>query len=165
MREPTPSEIRKREKTIINFDKNWQIDLNTKEIQHNPSSNWFSSLIHFFWKKKYKVEDLYWWSSQKWATSEMMSFQIPIKHDDIILKGFPRKNQMLNGWTIPNEDLKYLYDGPLSDESGNKLLVNYQTKINKFIAILSQLRPISWIITFIIFGYKYKETILKIWNK
>ena len=128
----TPSDLRKREKGIKSFDEHWYIDVKTKEIRHISLNGW-SKLIDLFWRKKHKISDLYWWSSRKWASSQMMPFNNAIKHDDVPIAGFPRKHQMQNEWTIPSEDMKYLYEGPLVDVTGHKILIKHQSKIQRFV--------------------------------
>lgn len=164
MSKPTPSELRKRERGIRSFDGHWYIDAKTSEIKHISLEGW-SKFIDLFWRKKHKVSDLYWWSSNKWATSEMMPFDDAIRHDDVPIAGFPRKHQMRNGWTIPSEDLKYLYEGPLVDETGHKILVKHQSKIQRLVSVISQLRPLSWIIPLILAFYRYRAEFVELWEK
>jgi len=163
MNKLTPSESRIREKEINSFDEHWYIDTQTSEIRHKPLSV-FYKIIDFFWRKKHTVADLYWWSVKKWDSSEMISCPNAIKHDNVPIVGFPRKHQMKNGWTIPTKDFKYLYEGPLVDETGNKILIKHQSKIQKLVSIFSQLRPLSWIITLIIACYRYRNEISDLWS-
>ncbi len=111
MHKPIPSEVRKRQKQINNFHENWYIDTSTSEIRHQEL-NIYQKLLGLFWRKKYKVSDMYWWSVWKWSNPEMMSYSDAIKHDDIPIQDFPRKYQLINGWSIPQEDLgcRFLQD-------------------------------------------------------
>ncbi len=165
MNKSTPSELRKTKKGIKSFDKQWYIDKQTSEIRHNKL-DWTSKFIDFFWRKKHTVSDLYWWTSRNWSNTKMIDYEIPIKHDDVSIQGFPRKYQLINKWTIPENDLKYLYNGPLVDESGQNILVKHQSKFQKIISILSQLQPLSWItwISFIFMCYLNWDDIIKLWN-
>ena len=101
-----------------------------------------SNIIDLFWRKKHKVEDFYWRTSRNWATPELMPFTIAIKHDDLPIDKFARKYQLQNGWSIPREDLKYLYEGPLVDRTGHKILVKHRSKLQKFVFVISRLRPL-----------------------
>ncbi|MEW8178552.1 MAG: hypothetical protein AB2754_15835 [Candidatus Thiodiazotropha endolucinida] len=153
----SPSEARNREKKIKLFDDNWYTDPSTMEIRHREL-NLFEKAIGLFWKRKYKVSDMYWWSSWKWYGWDMMPYPDAVKHDDIPIKGFPRKHQLVNGWSIPKEDLNYLYDGPLIDEHGS-LLVKHQSNLQKFVSIASQLKPLSWFIGFVLLCIRYWKEI------
>ena len=70
----SPSEERIREKGIMSFDRHWYTDVRTHEIKHHQQNGWLK-LLGYLWYKKHPVEHLYWWSSRKWATSEMMPIQ------------------------------------------------------------------------------------------
>jgi len=153
----TPSEERKRKKQIDDFEKGWYADPSTSEIRHKKLSK-FQKFLNLFWKKKYKVSDMYWWSSWKWYGWNMMPYADAVKHDDIPIKGFPRKYQLVNGWSIPKEDLDYLYEGPLIDENGN-ILVKHQSGLQKFVSIISQLKPLSWIVMFVLFCIRFRDEI------
>ncbi len=163
MTKPTPSEQRKREKNINSFNKYWYIDVKTSEIRHIKAKTW-SKFFELFWKRKYTVDTLYWWSSREWASSKMMPFPIAVKHDDLPLRSFIRKHQMTNGWTISTGDLKYLYRGPLVDESGSTILIKTQSTLKNIISILSQLRPLSWIISLILILYRFREEVVELWE-
>ena len=163
MNKPTPSEQRFRESNISSFDNNWYIVVKTREIRHVKPKG-LSKLLSLFWRNKHSVDTLYWWSSRKWATSEMTPHPIAIKHDDLPLKGFIRKHQLTNGWSIPKSDLKYLHKGPLADETGHEVLVKSQSLFKNTISIIAQLRPLSWIITFILLLIRFKEEVLALFN-
>ena len=164
MHTPTPSELRKREKGIKSFDEHWEIIGNTFEIRHIQLKGW-SKFIDYFWRKKHKVSDLYWWWSRQSASLKWLYLNDAIKHDDLPLEGFPRKYQMLNKWSILTEDLKYLYEGPLVDQTGHKTLVKHQSRIAKFVSVTSQLRPLGWLIPLILACFRYRNEIIELWNK
>lgn len=164
MNKLSPSDARIRIKRNNSFDKNWHIDFKTNEIKLNEIEGW-SKFLNIFWKRKFTVDTLYWWSHQKWATMEMMPYPIAIKRDDIPAKGLIRKHQMTNGWTISKKDLKSLYKGPLIDESGNEILVKTQSNFKRFISFLSQLKPISWISSFVIILYRYRKEVMELIEK
>ena len=84
----TPSEVRKRKKIVKDFDNNWYADPSTSEIRYKEISN-FQKILNLFWKKKYKVSDMYWWTSWKWYGWDMLTCPDAIKHDNIPIKGFP----------------------------------------------------------------------------
>ncbi len=90
-----------------------------------------------------------------------MPYPDAVKHDDIPIKGFPRKHQLVNGWSIPEQDLKYLFDGPLIDENGN-LLVKHQSRLQKIVSIVSQLKPLSWVIGLILLCIRFRTEIVEV---
>lgn len=163
MNKSSPSELRKIEKGITSFNHHWYIDKQTSEIRHKKLSG-SSKFLDFFWRRKHAVSDLYWWISRNWSNTKMMDVDTPIKHDDVSIKGFPRKYQLENNWTIPEDDLKYLYNGPLVDESGHLILVKHQSNFQNTISFISQLRPLTWIISFILICYRYRNDIVELWN-
>ena len=156
----TPSEARKRKRQIDDFEKDWHVDPSTLEIKYRELSG-FPKFINLFWKRKYKVSDMYWWSSWKWYGWDMMPYPDAVKHDDIPIRGFPRKHQLVNGWSISKDDLSYLYDGPLIDENGN-LLVKHQTRLQKFVSMISQLKPLSWVVMLILFCIRFRIEITEL---
>ena len=164
MSELTPSESRKREKDIQSFDEHWYVDTKTSEIRHKPLER-MAKFIDLFWRKRHRVSDLYWWTVRKWWSEDMAPFSKPIEHDSVPITGFPRKYQLQNGWTIPSEDLRYLFEGPLVDETGHEILVRHQSKFRTFVSLLSQLRPLSWIIVLGLGCVRYRQEILLLWNK
>ena len=153
----TPSEARKRQKLIEDFDKCWYVNAETSEIRHQEL-NLYQKALGLFWRKKYKVSDMYCWSTWKWYGWDMMSYPDSIKHDDIPIQGFPRKYQLINDWSIPQEDLKYLYDGPLINENGD-ILIHHQSILQKLVSFLTQLKPLTWIIGFLFLCIRYWEEV------
>ena len=160
----TPADERRIESAIKSFDEHWYIDANTSEVRRHSLKGWYI-FLDLFWRKKNKVFDLYWWSQSKLDSVDMIHLENIIEHDDVPIKGFPRKYRMLNDWTIPPEDLKFLYEGPLVDSSRHQILVKHQSSFKKIISIASQLRPLSFLIPLIVFSYKYWREIEEIWGK
>jgi len=159
----SPSELRKREKAIADINEAWMVIPKTLEIARKPRSR-YQRFIGLFWKNRYRVSNLYWWQSKKWASSEMMLFPDAIKHDDIPLKGYPRKHILQGGWTIPKEDLAVLYEGPLLAQSGNEILVKHQSKLQSMVSLISLLKPISWIVGFALLCLRYRTELLELLN-
>jgi hypothetical protein len=159
----SPSELRKREKAIVDIDEAWTAVPKTLEIIRKPRSR-FQRFIGLFWKKKYRVSDLYWWQSRKWATSDMMPFPDAIKHDDIPSKDFPRKHVLQGGWTISKEDLATLYEGPLFEQAGTEILVKHQSRLEGIVSFVSQLKPLSWIIGFALLCIRYQSELSELIN-
>jgi hypothetical protein len=158
----SPSQSRKRERGIESFTKHWGIDFKTFEIKHNGLKCW-DYFLSFFWRKKHRVSSLYWWCVRRADDIDFMVFDDPIKHDDIPLKGYARKYQLINDWHIPDEDLKYLFDGPLADIDGS-ILVKEGTSLSRLWSIVSQLRPLTVIIPFLLALYRYRSEISELWN-
>jgi hypothetical protein len=159
----SPDELRTREKRVESFDKLWLADPNTLEIKLKPFK-WWQPIVNLFWKKRHKVSDMYWWVSKNWATDQMIAYPDAIEHDSIPSRDFPRKYRMKGGWTIPKKDLQFLYEGPLLDEVGNQILVKHQSRLQAAISILTQLRPLTWIIGFIFLCVRFSPEIQAIYK-
>jgi hypothetical protein len=164
MKNPTPYQIRKKKEGIDSFDKYWNINPKTSEIYRIDLTNW-RWFLNLLWRKKHAVETLYWWTIEKWATSEIITQTSPLKHDDIPFQGLLRKYQLTNGWTIPDNNLKFLKNGPLLNNQGTEILVNYQNRFKRIISFVSQLKPISWILSFVFVCLRYWTEILELWDK
>ena len=94
----TPSDDRKKEMGIKSFDQYWYIDPKTNEVRHKPPKGW-SKVLDFIWRKKHKVSDMYWWTRRKLHVEFIVEQDI-LDHDNIPIRGFPRKYRMKNNWTI-----------------------------------------------------------------
>jgi hypothetical protein len=105
-------------KQIERFDNEWEYIPATKEIRRKIKSG-FSKTMGLFWKRKYKVKTLYFWTSDNWATREMMIYDIPMDRDRINKpKSLPNYFSLINGWSIPRKDLSTLKYGPLMSDDG-----------------------------------------------
>lgn len=65
----------------------------------------------------------------KWSKPDAIRLQFPVDHDNMPIKGFPIKYKLINGWTIPNSDIKYLTNGPLVSEDLRKIIVQHNIGI------------------------------------
>lgn len=55
--------------------------------------------------------------------------------------GVPFKYQLRGSWRIEEDDLKYLYGGPLIDQHGD-LLVPVENNLNRFLRLAQLVAPI-----------------------
>ena len=118
----TPDNIRRIDKLVEEFDRDWFADTSTKEIRRKPRSR-LKRVSEFFWKPKHEFFALYWWVKRNWASERLIVFSYPIRSDNMPISGFPVKCELQGGWTIPKADLKYLTKGPLASEGLHTVLV------------------------------------------
>lgn len=155
----TPDQERQRRTMIKNVAKDWEVRTTTLELARKTKSR-FWKFINLFWKRKVKVMALYFWVDELFTQPNMMSYPLPLDHDNIRKpSNMPYIFTLKSGWTIPEKDLKYLYDGPLLSENGAVLvkpggyLAYYWSKAWPVIAALGTLlgiiKSIYWIIEMI----------------
>lgn len=163
----TPEKRRKREKLINRFDKDWYLDMDMDTIEiRRYEKTLIEKIKSLFIIKKHSIFTLYWWiKRQRRVNEEFRKFDFPFIENNIPpVKGIPYTYQLRGNWKIPESDLKYLYGGPLIDELGQNILVKHQSKFQKVISLITQLRPITWIITFLLFCYRFRVEIVELWN-
>ena len=165
MNKTTPEEIKDRKRRINIFDKNWYVDDYKNLIIKHKKPTGLSKVLSFFWRRKYLVDTLYWWSAWKWTSVELRVFTLPVKHDDLPIKGFPRKHQMAGGWTIATEDLKYLKNGPLFDHAGEECLVKHQSTLGSIVIFFKQIKPLSYIVSTAVILFRYRNEVKEIVDK
>jgi len=134
---PTPDQLRKTKEAFQQVGEYWFVDLNTKELRRKSLSGfkWFTNL---FWKKRHSVWEFYWWIRYRQAEPDMTAFENPIHSDNLPILGFPMKYELLNGWTIPKDDLKYLVNGPLASEGLSEILVPHALGWQRVIQFFKQ---------------------------
>jgi hypothetical protein len=120
----------------------WYTDLKTKELRRRALKG-LPRLIDVFWKKKHTVLQFYWWLAQRRADVDMIVFDNPIQSDNMPIKGFPMKYELLGGWTIPHADLKYLKGGPLAEEGLQRILVPASLGWPRVLEVFRQVAPIA----------------------
>ena len=138
MKKPTPEQTRRIKKAYTDLEPFWSINPKTKELIRIKDQSKLARLKRFFWKKKHSVWEFYWWVKQRWSKQDTIVFPFPIQSDNMPIKGFPTKYEMLNGWTIPKSDLKYLKNGPLTSEDLESILVQHNIGIKKIYQVLGQ---------------------------
>lgn len=138
MNKPTPEQTRRIKKAHSDLQEYWNINPKTKEIFRIKENTRLAKFKRFFWKKKHTVWEFYWWIKQRWSQSDTIVFPFPINSDNMPIKGFPMKYELLNGWTIPKSDLKYLTNGPLASEGLQSILVQHNIGLKKIYKILGQ---------------------------
>ncbi|RLA79869.1 MAG: hypothetical protein DRG78_12070 [Epsilonproteobacteria bacterium] len=94
---------------------------------------------------------MYWFFRDRRRNNEdFRKFKNPITHDNIRVEGIPFKYELHGNWQIEEDDLKYLFDGPLIDQDGD-LLVPADNKLKKLQRILPFLTILISFISAIIF--------------
>ncbi|MFT4900357.1 MAG: hypothetical protein ACI9U0_002161 [Flavobacteriales bacterium] len=140
----TPEHERNIHKSKKEFDTNWYVDFETKEILRKPMSL-MNRIKNFFWKDRFSIFSLYWWCTYRWVEGNAMSFPFPIQADNMPISGFPMKYELQGGWTIPTCDRKYLYKGPLASENLDTVIVPHQLGFQRFLNFLNQIKSIAMI--------------------
>ena len=126
--------MRKIEALAQRFADDWYLDLSTVEIRHKPVP-WYFKTLEIIWRKKHSVFSMYWFLKKERLNNEKSrGFDFPLKHDNMPIKGVPMKYNLMGKWSIPKEDLKYLYAGPLTDQQ-DQLLVQPDQGFKKFVRI------------------------------
>jgi hypothetical protein len=133
----TPETVRKRDEALSTLGGYWYLDFKTKEIRRKPQHG-LALVKQFFWKKRHTVWELYVWLRHRMAEPDAMPFPDPIDGDNIPLKGYPKKYELRNGWTIPSTDLSYLIHGPLASEGRHEILVPETSRLKSFILFAKQ---------------------------
>ena len=127
----TPDQKRKRDREIKQFGSEWEYYIPSLELRRKKTRG-FRGFINKIWKRKYKVKTLYIWAKEKFSGFQLLSHKFPLTHDNIIKpSNMPYIFALKNGWTIPEEDLKTLTQGPLLSEDG-KLLVKQGGKFQYY---------------------------------
>ena len=94
-----------------------------------------------------------------------MCFSNQIDGDNIPIKGFPKKYALQGGWTIPQEDLKYLSDGPLASEDLHEVLVPPALGWARVVDAIKQLAPVVTVVSGLIAIASNWDTVLDLASK
>jgi len=154
----TPDQERKRQREIKLLANDWEAYPPTSELKRRTKKG-FWWLIDKIWKRKYQVKILYLWSAELFANLNMMSYPVPLDHDNLKKpENMPYIFALKNGWTIPESDLKTLTHGPLLSEKGVILVKEggkfsfYWNKIWPtvvvFVTLIGLIRSIAWLFSF-----------------
>lgn len=130
---PTQKQMDKIKELANRFDVDWCFNPATKEIILKDKK-WYLRFVDIFWPKTHTVYALYWWVKCYWSKYNMMGLApYPIKGDNMPVEGLPIKFELINGWSIPKNSLKRLYDGPLMSNRLTEILVPYESFTNKLV--------------------------------
>ncbi|WP_286817428.1 hypothetical protein [Desulfobacter sp. UBA2225] len=153
MANPTPEQQRAMLQAHEDVALYWYIDHKTKEIRRKPLTIIFR-VLDFFWKEKHTVWQLYRWLMFRCSETDMMPLRTPMQSDNMPIKGFPMKYELLNGWTIPTKDLKHLKNGPLAAEGLQQIIVpaavgwpHLLERIKQFAPIITSFAGLTTIVT------------------
>ena len=127
----TPRKKKLREKLVKKFSEDWEIDTKTGPTIRYKKKTGLLGIFQKFFGRKHSVFAMYWFfKHDRLNNIESRKFHFPVKHDNIPTPGVPFKYEMQGTWQIEDEDLKYLYGGPLIDQHGD-LLVPVDTKLKR----------------------------------
>ncbi len=155
----TPDQERTKKREIELVNKDWEAYTPTSELRRKPKKGvWW--LADKLWRRKHKLKTLYLWTAELFANINMMSYDVPLEHDNLVKpKSVPYMFALKNGWTIPDKDLKTLTHGPLFSETGEMLVKEggivsyYWNKVWPSIAVIATIfgliRSIVWLFTLV----------------
>jgi len=84
---------------------------------------------------------MYWYLKHERLNNEdMRKFYFPLKHDNMPVSGVPFKYELRGTWNIEDDDLKYLYSGPLIDQQA-ELLVPVDAGLQKAQRLAKMITP------------------------
>lgn len=129
---PKKNDIKKINAIFNRLDKYWYADVQTKELKRKDRA-WYTWPYDFIFNRKHTMCEFYWWLKQ--AHLSFMNMDRPLMSDNLPVKGVPMKYELLNGWSIPKEDLKHLYKGPLMSEGLDELLVPVSNRWQEFMIL------------------------------
>ena len=147
MRGPTPKQKRRIERLASEFGENWENDYTNKQIVRKPRS-----VTKAVWEtiigKKFSVFAMYWWvKKDRLNNRTSRKFDIPLRHDNTPIKGLPIKYELQGGWTLKDEDLRFLKDGPLISEGNpDEVLVGFDQGTSKITRLAREWAPLITIV-------------------
>lgn len=137
----TPDLVRKRHRALKSVGERWCLDFATKEIRRKPPTGW-ATVRQLLWRDRDTIWEFYVWLRHRQALPDAILSPSQIDGDGLPMKGFPRKFALAGGWTIPQDDLKYLKDGPLASEDRHEILVPASQGVSRFFDLFKQVAPI-----------------------
>lgn len=147
----TPRKKKIRDKLVQKFSDDWQVDLKKIPTIRYKKYTGLKGLWKKFFGAKHSVFAMYWFfRDHRRHNEDFRKFDNPISHDNIPVEGVPFKYELHGNWQIEEEDLKYLFGGPLIDQHGD-LLVPVDSKLKKLQRILPSLTILISFISAIIF--------------
>ena len=146
----TPRKRAKRERLVARFERDWEVSFDPVPTLKYKNKNF---LVRFWLSligKKHTVFAMYWFFKYKYLEdSNYPKFTFPLKHDNIPVAGVPFKYELCGLWVIQEDDLKYLYGGPVIDQHGDILVPAEQTK-DKLLRWLNLSRAIIGLVAMLI---------------
>ena len=127
----------------------WYLDFKTHEIRRKELST-IESIRQLFWRDRNTVWEFYVWLRHRQAEADAMCFSNQIDGDNIPIKGFPKKYALQGGWTIPQDDLKYLSGGPLASEDLHEILVPPALGWSRIADAVRQFAPVVTVVSGIV---------------
>lgn len=144
----TPRKKRIREKLVKHFAEDWEVKYPT--IKYKKKTG-IKGLWKKFFGRKHSVFAMYWFfKHDRLKNEDSRPFDFPLKHDNIPVSDVPFKYQLQGNWQIEEEDIKYLYGGPLIDQHGD-LLVSAENKVQKILRLLPIITIVISFISALIF--------------
>lgn len=138
----TPKKKRIREGLIKKFSQDWEVDYSNGPTIRRKEMSGITGFFKNLFSSKHSVFAMYWFfKHDRLNNEESRKFYFPIKHDNIPTPGVPFKYEMQGTWRINEDDLRFLYGGPLIDQHGD-LLVPAEDQLQKAFHIAKMVAPI-----------------------
>lgn len=139
----TPRKKNRRDKLVKRFSEDWEVDTSTGPTLRYKRKPGLFGLWQRFFGRKHSVFARYWYFKSEYLNNEnIRKFYFPVKHDNMPVSGVPFKYELQGTWQIEDEDLTYLYGGPLIDQHA-ELLVPVDAGLKKAQRIAKQFAPIA----------------------
>ena len=139
---PTPEQKAYIEKVVHRFERDWEADIYTLNIQRSPRA-WWQKAWEWIKPPKHDIFALYWWVKYYYKKNGFLGKSpYPIRSDNTPIKGYPMKYELLGGWKIPKQDRKFLQKGPLQSEQTGEILVHFDSGIVKIKRLAREWGPL-----------------------
>ena len=129
----TPRKKKRRDKLVKKFSENWELNLSSVPTLKYKRKKGIRGVWQNVFGRKHSVFAMYWFFKHERQNNEVLrKFHFPLKHDNMPVEDVPFKYQLQGKWYLDDDDLKFLYGGPLIDQN-RELLVKADTRFNRFI--------------------------------
>ena len=155
MTNDTPRKQKRREKLIQHFSEDWTYEISDVPTIRYRRHSGLKGIWQRLFGRKHTIFALYWFFKHEYRLNEeLRKFQFPVAHDNMPVQGFPFKYEMHGRWHIDDDDLKYLYGGPLIDQQG-ELMVPVDGGVKKAQRIAKLVTPfIALVSALLLFLYR-----------
>lgn len=159
----TPRKKKRREKLVQRFAEDWYVDTSTGPTIRYKRKTGISGLWQRIYGRKHSVFAMYWYFKHERLNNEdMRKFYFPLKHDNMPVSGVPFKYELQGTWNIEDDDLKYLYSGPLIDQQA-ELLVPVDAGLQKAQRLAKMITPFLALLAGIILLFVRGLQLIPVW--
>jgi hypothetical protein len=132
---------RRRDKLVKLFSEDWEFNFSSVPTIKYKRKKGLRGIWQKYFGRKHSVFAMYWFFKHERQKNEVFrKFRFPLKHDNMPVEDVPFKYQLQGTWYLDDEDLRFLYGGPLIDQN-RELLVEADTRFNRFIRFCQMATP------------------------